>query len=488
MNNGPEHHLLPDETPATTVSAATQPGAWQRLTTVLRIPRFMIFTASQAISHFGDQLNYMALLAMIAVLAAANNWESSRANSFLVILAALPTVVFGPLAGVLIDRWNRVKVMFICDLVRCVIVFLIPFVALRTQSLPLIFSVAFVVFFLGLFFNTARLSVIPELVQSRNILEANSVITLAGRLSIFLGLLLGGLIVDWSFWRRLGMSESWAAGFYLDAFTFLISAAALGLILFRTAPRRPVLPSADGVHPASPAPALYETLRNRAVQVIKDFSETYRLMRSTPALQLVMFSVILFTALGAAVVVLLVPIIQTAPNDLRIPQTKGVGFVGTVGATGLVLSSLFYGFIGRRLGRNIILINFLLLGLIAIIIALVESLLLMLALAFIAGLLLAPIYISQDTLIHETIPEKAHGRVFAAREWFFNLSGAVMAFLIGQLILVMPKLSARGGLPLGIILDHRRLLLATIGFIVFLLCLIRLLAARRQVAAETVRR
>jgi MFS transporter, DHA3 family, macrolide efflux protein len=465
---------------------------------VLSIRKFMAFTISQAISHFGDQLDYMALLAMIAALAAANKWESSRANSYLIVLAALPTIIFGPLAGVLVDRWNRIKVMFICDIIRGVVVFTIPFVALRSQSLPLIFSVAFCVFFVGLFFNTARLSVIPELIESRNILEANSVITLAGRVSIFLGLLLGGMIVDWSLWKRIGLPETWAAGFYLDSLTFVVSAVTLGIILARVRQYAQMssphsqsrIDVSDPSHPPdspqskiqNPKSKILKSLRERAASVIHDFTETFTMMRKIPAIQLVLFSVILFVTLGASVVVLLVPIIQTAKDDLGLGVgTRGVGFVGTVGSVGLVLSSFLYGLIGRRIKQStVLLVCFAVLGLLTVVIALSSSLALTLLLAFFAGLLLAPIYITQDTLVHENVPANARGRVFSTREWFFNASGAVMAFVIGQLIVFIPKWREGLHFPLGIDLDHHRLLLAAIGFTVTVVSLIRLFTTRRH--------
>jgi MFS family permease len=54
-------------------------------------------------------------------------------------------------------------------------------------------------------------------------------------------------------------------------------------------------------------------------------------------------------------------------------------------------------------------------------------------LVFIAGLALSPVYIGMDTLLHESVPEAARGRIFSTRDWLLHLAFAVSAFAIGQL-------------------------------------------------------
>jgi MFS family permease len=467
------------ELPIPPDSEVLTPGAWQRMLAVLRIRRFTAFTVSQAVSNFGDKLDYMALLAMIAALAARNNWEVGRVNSFLLVIATLPAILFGPLAGVLVDRWDRRKVMLVCDSIRAGLVLLIPTVAMGTRSLTLVLAIAFLVFLLGMFFNTAKLAVIPNLVESRNLLEANSITSIIGRVATFLGMLLGGLIVDWPHWRRLGIQETWAAGFYVDGLTFVISAVTLALITVQLGVR--------AARPAGPVPtvssrwlSLYQTLARRVETVVHDFAEAYRFMRASPPVRLVLFSIVQFVLLGAAVIVLLVPIIQTARDDLGLGVgTRGVGFVGAAGSVGLVLSSLGYGLVGRRLRKRTVLLgSFLVLGLLTIAIALSESLALTLGLAFLAGVLLGPVYIAQDTLLHETVPEATRGRVFSTREWFLNLTAALAAFLIGQILALVPQLTAR--VPFGIMLDDRRLLLLAVGVLTILLSAGAFLGTRRQ--------
>jgi MFS family permease len=452
---------------------------------LLRGGRFLAFSISQSVSNFGDKLDYMALLAMIAALSSRHQWQSARANSFLLVIATLPVIIFGPLAGVLVDRWNRRRIMIVCDSLRAALVLSIPFVAIRTQNLPLVFLIAFVVFLLGMFFNTARLAVIPDLVGPGNLLEANSLLSLLGRGMTFLGLLLGGLIVDWPVWKRIGITETWSAGFFLDSLTFVASVTTL---LFLTIPFHPR---------AGPPPRTFDEARSRLRTItdavgskftaaFQDLTEAFRLMRTSPPIRMVIFSVLLFVLLGSGVIILLVPIIQTAPNDTGLNMgTRGVGFTGAVGSIGLVLSSLLYALVGRRLPlRGVLLGGFLLLGLLGLVIAVSRSMLLILLLAFAAGLLLAPIYITQDTILHQNVPAQVRGRVFSAREWLLNLAATLSAAIIGQLLLVFPPhFVVTYRLPLvgsELLLDARRILLLVISALVAGLSGYQLLATRRR--------
>ncbi len=429
---------------------------------VLRNPEFSLFSFSQAVSLFGDKLDYMALLAMIAYFANEYGWNSSKAMSFLSVVIALPTIIFGPLAGILVDRWDRRKVMVVCDSLRALLVFAIPAVALATAQLPLVYVLAFAVFLCGLFFQTARLAIIPNLVGSDRLLGANSLLNLTGRVATFAGVLLGGLIVDWSFWPRIGVRPAWTAGFYIDAITYLVSVVALVVIFSRLRQRW----HQSGQQGRRPADA--RLFLDQQARMIHEVREAWGLVRREPVVLFVYAAIMVMVILGAAVFVLYVPLVQgagvagTAGLGLG---TRGVGFIGAIGSVGLVLSAMGYGIIGHRTNKPLVMIGcFAVLGLVAISMALLRSFVLMAPLAFLAGLALSPIYIGMDTLLHEAVPEAVRGRIFSVREWLLHLTFALAALIVGQLTSVLsnrPLLAGVGVFVLvasgaGLLLTRRR--------------------------------
>jgi MFS transporter, DHA3 family, macrolide efflux protein len=414
---------------AESVSESRARGKNQMLP-VLKNAEFQVFSWSQAVSLFGDKLDYMALLAMIAFFSGKYGWESARAISYLSVIVAMPVVLFGPLAGILVDRWDRRKVMIVCDTARTVLVLAIPLVALATSNLILIYTVAFMVFAFGLFFNTARMSIIPNLVGKDNLLGANSFMSFVGRVATFLGMFVGGLIVDWKWWQHLGIKPTWSAGFYIDSFSYLVSVAALLIIFKRLA--HTWRPGGHGRHDV-PEVKMFLTQQARMIHEVR---EAFNLVRGQPSVLFVYCSVFMLVILGAAVFVLYIPIIQGA-KDLGAGLglgTKGVGFVAAIGSVGLVLSSMGYGLIGHRLKKHKVMLgSFLVLGVVAAGLAISKSFAPVAPLVFIAGLAMSPVFIGMDTLLHESVPEAARGRIFSTRDWLLHLAFAVSALLIGQL-------------------------------------------------------
>jgi MFS family permease len=414
---------------AESVSEARARGKNQLLP-VLKNAEFQVFSWSQAVSLFGDKLDYMALLAMIAFFSGKYGWESSRAISYLSVIVAMPVVLFGPLAGILVDRWDRRKVMIVCDSARTIFVLAIPLVALATSNLILIYSVAFMVFLFGLFFNTARMSIIPNLVGKDSLLGANSFMSFVGRVATFLGMFVGGLIVDWKWWQHLGIKPTWSAGFYIDSLTYLVSVVALLIIFKRLA--HTWRPGGQGRRDV-PEVKMFITQQARMIHEVR---EAFNLVRGQPSVLFVYCSVFMLVVLGAAVFVLYIPIIQGA-KDLGSGLglgTKGVGFVAAIGSVGLVLSSMGYGLLGHRLKKHKVMLgSFLVLGVVAAGLAMSKSFAPVAPLAFIAGLAMSPVFIGMDTLLHESVPEAARGRIFSTRDWLLHLAFAVSALLIGQL-------------------------------------------------------
>ena len=422
------------ETPETEISHLNK----SQFLPVLKNAEFMLFSISQSVSLFGDKLDYMALLAMIAFFSGKYGWESARAISFLSAIIALPTILFGPLAGILVDRWDRRKVMVVCDSARTLLVLAIPLLALATSNLTLVYALAFLVFLCGLFFQTARLSIIPNLVGTDRLLGANSFMNFIGRIATFAGVLLGGLIVDWSWWRHIGINPVWSAGFYFDSLSYLVSVVALLIIFSR------LKSTWGGVNGRGQKPAEVKMFIDQQARMLHEVREAWQLVARGPTVLFVYASIFVMVILGAAVFVLYVPIIQGGRELAHASGlglgTRGVGFIAAVGSVGLVLSSMAYGIIGHRVKKHVVMVVcFLVLGLAASAMALLKSFVLALPLAFLAGLALSPIYIGMDTLLHESVPEEARGRIFSVREWLLHLTFAVSSLVIGQLTHFFPN-------------------------------------------------
>ena len=369
---------------------------------VFRNRNFCVFCASQTVSQFGDKLDHRALIALLGVLATG----SSSALAQLAFFFTLPVLLFGPISGALVDRWDRKKVMVTCDLLRGGLVALVPLAVFLTHSLWSVYTIVFLVFLFGLFFNNAKMSIIPNLVEKDQLLAANSVNTLIGRVATVLAFFLGDLVVYWRGWGRLSM-EGWEASFYLDGATFLVSALAIGLITVVVL--RPAAPAEEHL----PKGVLFRTFH----RTFHDIREGIKLILKNKAITFVMASVVVLTFVGASVYVLAVPIVE---SELHVGAFS-VGTLGAILAVGMVVGSFLFGSLGHRVRKSTVIIaGFTFIGILMTVFSALRSFLVTSITIGVAGVALAPVMISQDTLLHEVVPEEIRGRIFGTREWTLN--------------------------------------------------------------------
>lgn len=385
----------------------------------LKSRNFSIFVLSQTVSQFGDKLNYIALIGIIALFPNG----ASLLLSQLIIAITLPVIIFGPIAGVLVDRWHKKKVMIVCDSLRMVCAILIPVFFIITRNIYPVFAVVFFMFLLTLFFNTARSSIIPNLVSKDGILKANSLVNFVGRGATFLGVLIGGLIVDWHMWYKVIGLAGWTVAFILDAVTFGVSAFMLCLIKVKLIkpPKREKHLEARGV---------FLLVRKGLLGVWHDLKHALQMIPKKKDLGFAMSSIVLMIIGTCVIYVLVIPTIQ---QDMGW-GTRGVGILASAGAIGLLIGAFLVGVIGHRFDlKNLMLFCFILIGGGLVLFPFLVHRIAFAGVIFIAGFAVSPIFIGQETLIHRSADELVRGRMFSIRDWIYHGLIALGALAIGFL-------------------------------------------------------
>ncbi len=177
----------------------------------------------QVISEIGDWLNNIAVLALTIELAGAG--RVGLAIAFYAIARHLPLFIFGPVAGVVVDRADRRHVMIAADLLRALLA--LGFIlANRFHSLPAIYIVGASLFSVSAFFNAAKRASIPNLTRNTDeLLSANSLSASTTAATIAVGSALGGIVAT-----LVGRDIV----FILNALTFLLSAEMIRRIRAQT--------------------------------------------------------------------------------------------------------------------------------------------------------------------------------------------------------------------------------------------------------------
>ncbi|HEY0361159.1 MAG TPA: MFS transporter [Solirubrobacteraceae bacterium] len=181
-----------------------------------RYPRFRRLLASLAVSQAGDWLYNLALLAFV--------YERTHSSAWLAITTAarvLPVVVFGPLGGVVADRYDRRRLMVASDAIRFVLMLALAGVAaagLPVALAPIIAALATVA---ASVYIPSVAATTPRLVDDADLPAANAARSAIQQVCIVAGPGLGAVLL------LLGPPS---LAFAINGATFVLSALAVASI------------------------------------------------------------------------------------------------------------------------------------------------------------------------------------------------------------------------------------------------------------------
>jgi MFS family permease len=213
----------PEEVPVHLAPAA-EPGEER-----LRDNRdFLVVLFGQGISSFGDSITNTAMPLLVLALTG-----SGLAMGVVGVLTTLPDLIVGLPAGAYADRWDRRKMMFGADLGRCLLTALVPIsVYLDGPTLAVILAVTFPMNVFRVLWLAAYTASVPGLVGRAEVPRANAIFEAVFNVGWIVGPALAGLLA-----ATIGPGATIA----IDAVTFLLSAGAMLLV------RRPLRAAARSV-------------------------------------------------------------------------------------------------------------------------------------------------------------------------------------------------------------------------------------------------
>jgi MFS transporter, DHA3 family, macrolide efflux protein len=149
--------------------------------------------------------------------------NSALSITYVGIASFLPTIIIGLFAGAFVDRSNKRRVMITCDLSRALIVSVIPiWMIFEGFNLGVIIAVTLAVNVFSTIFRPAARSLMPQIVQSKWIPDANGLMSASESLANSAALALGGALIV-----AVGASLS----LFYNSVTYFVSAVMIFLIL-----------------------------------------------------------------------------------------------------------------------------------------------------------------------------------------------------------------------------------------------------------------
>ena len=366
---------------------------WQAFRLLYRYPAFGRLWAGRSISLFGDAFTMIALPWFVLQITG-----SGTATASILLTLQIPAILTSLAIGSLIDRFQPRIIITIDNGLRTLIIGLIPILYwFGLLELWLLFLLTFLAGMLVPATEFGSRSVLPELVDDKDLDAANMLWSFSLNLSLIVGPAVAGLLVA---------SFGGPSVLFIDALTFAVMAFVAGTI-----------PNLERGKPSVPAP-LSERLGVRQLWDMK-------VVRYTTLLSLVFF--FSYGPLEAAMPLYSDVILQT--------DARGYGLLWSSLAIGALIGTLSSAMLSRRLRLGVALpLIAILWGASLLPMAFTNKLWLACGLLLLGGLMWGPYTPMETTLLQRNVPKEQLGRVFGARSTLL-IGGSPLGLAVGGILL-----------------------------------------------------
>ena len=368
---------------------------------------------TQVVSATGDWLGFLA----IAALATRISDRPEAAVGLVMSARIVPGFFLGPAAGVFADRFDRKRLMVMCDVGRAMVLASLPFV----DTVPGLIVASLVMEVFTLLWAPAKEASVPHLVPSDHLTTANSLSLAAayGTIPIAAGLFsllaeLSDTIGDFELLTVVRGTQEGLA-FYFDAGTFLLSAL---MIWSLPLPRRRKVDRARGAK------------RIEFGAAWRELREGWQFVFLNPVVR----AVNLGLATGLIGGGMLVPLGPVFADQVLGAGQSGFGVLifalGLGVAGGVITISVFQ----RRVPKEwVFVVAVFVAGFSLGTAASMSALELAAAFVFVLGICAGCVYVLGFTMLHEHVEDELRGRIFSALYTLVRLC-VLIAFAVGPFL------------------------------------------------------
>jgi MFS family permease len=372
---------------------------------LLRQRNFSLLWFAGMVSVFGDWILFVALPFYVYKLT-----SSALITGTMFIAQTLPRILFGLIAGVFVDRWNRKWVMILADLIRMGLLLLLFFIHSK-NDIWIAYVVAFVEAAITQFFLQAKNAAIPSTVNENHLVSANGLNSLSENMARIAGPALGGILLN-----LFGI----ASDAVLDSISFLISGILIALI---------VLPTVQNVEQLASDGNLFDNWR----KLWQDGMTGLALVSKDRLISTIFLVVGLVLLAEGLITVLLVPFVTVALHG----SAAELGWLLSGQGIGGVLGSLVVQVSNKRGFPKVRLIALtaLLGGLLRLSLVNIPVFFVDMALIGAAGVVAIVLHVNISVVLQTAIPNQYLGRVFGIYETLQGITlflGMVLASVLGD--------------------------------------------------------
>ena len=285
--------------------------------TLLRQRNFALLWFGGLISIMGDWVLGVALPFFVYQVSG-----STMATAVMVAMELLPRLLFGSIAGVFVDRWDRKKVMVMTSISQGLVI-LPLFLVQSGESLWIVYTVTFIQVTLAMFFGPAENALLPLLVPEDKLIQANSLNAMNNNFARLIGPPLGGGVL--ALWGLTGVV-------LVDSLSFLLA----GLMILGITHSGRAAPSAE---------AEQKPEGSSWTRFWKEWAEGMEIVRKDRVVTVLFITVVMLNFGG----VMIDPLGAAYIVDVVKTSAQVFGLLVTVQAIGGILGGLLAGKVGDRI-------------------------------------------------------------------------------------------------------------------------------------------
>jgi MFS family permease len=288
---------------------------------VFKVRNFMLLFSGQATSMLGDQFYSIAAAWLVLKLTG-----DPLALGMVLAVAGISRAIFTVIGGAISDRYSPRRVMLVSDAIRLVLTGMMAFqVFTGTIQVWMIYLYAFVGGGVGGFFGPASMSIVPHLLETKDLQAGNSLTQGSAQLIGFVGpALAGAMIAAFS-----GGTAGIGAALAFDALTFVVSVITLWLM-------------------AVPSEAQIQVGKLQVNAIIKSVGEGFKYMYQDPSLRLMFLIIAIANMAFGGVVAVGIPYLA---NTRFAEGAAAYGFIVAGYSAGNLIGIILSGAI-RRLSKK----------------------------------------------------------------------------------------------------------------------------------------
>jgi MFS family permease len=367
---------------------------------------------AQVVSALGDWIGFVAIIA----IAGRVGGDSAAAVSLVLSARMVPGFFLAPMAGVLVDRWDRKKVMVACDLFRAGVLCTLPFI----DHVWTLVVASFLLEVGTLLWSPAKEASVPNLVPTTHLATANSLSLVAAYGTFPIAALLFAFLAKVAGWLShvqaldfLEIDREFIA-VYLDVITFCLSALLISTVALR---KRAVVRERPDI-------------RFDWGQTLRELREGWRFMFINPTVRAVMVGIGTGLVGGGMVV----PLANLYSKEVLGGGAADFGLLLTGMGFGMAFGVVLVTTMQNRIPKaRVFCWSVLIAGVALIGGAAMETLPATMVFVAALGVCSGSVYVLGFTILQQTVADELRGRIFAALYTLVRFC-LLLSFALGPLL------------------------------------------------------